>query len=74
MERPTCETCSYYDAPYCKRHPPSLVSTPSDDEFHYVSAYPANIKYDFCGEHPFFPAYIAALQTEPREKKENHAE
>jgi hypothetical protein len=98
MERPTCETCPYWEQGnhehdqdfngWCHRYPkrivetvlrlsvdeeirrdPSLVDDRTLDCLAYdlssdniTSCFPTHDKYEWCGEHPQFPAYIESLK------------
>lgn len=66
MDRPTCNTCPYWhplgnpetnDTAECRRNPPVL--------YHHARtgartpARPVSGRYDWCGEHPSVPAWLA---------------
>jgi hypothetical protein len=77
MERPTCETCVYWNEinqlkyeGECKRHSPRPVSITYqqgaiEPDFHNcaLSCWPITMDDDWCGDHPDFPAYLASLRT-----------
>jgi hypothetical protein len=75
MERPTCKSCLYWDRTgqgrsggTCRRCPPTgplkpyAEPTSGEDPAHWhPSEWNVPVTYDFewCGEHPDFPDYIA---------------
>jgi hypothetical protein len=67
MERPTCNTCPYFDKipesdeGQCRRRAPAPQVSDQD----FAPFWPKTDFEDWCGEHPDFPAYIASLKTEP---------
>ncbi len=62
MERPTCETCPYYNRGEIECHRNAPVPSNSTDN---VPAYwPFTNHDDWCGEHPDFPIYIAELKLD----------
>lgn len=72
----TCPYWDIYDAPYPKnthgediidgdchrRPPPPVAATAIPDTDGYEWYWPPTSSYDFCGEHPDFPAYITSLR------------
>lgn len=46
----------------CRRFP--RHAAPDDDRHFAVHDWPATTDYDWCGEHPDFPAYLAALKAQ----------
>ena len=78
MERPTCETCPYWDGDhsvkgigYCKRNAPVPIILPLRGELpndYHIGDDPTFAELagtDWCGEHPQFPAYIESLKPVP---------
>ena len=71
MDSPTCETCPYFhwlvnDKGMCRRRSPQPnVSNPERDVGRMVAEWPDVSDYDWCGEHPDFPAWIES-QRKPR--------
>jgi hypothetical protein len=70
MERPMCETCPYWDSPskdttsgLCCRNAPRSLSSFHDAVDDPVAQWPMTMEWEFCGEHPDFPAYIAATRS-----------
>jgi len=71
MEKPTCETCPYwyqhtgykeFDSGNCRRRAPTLeydLMAHKDSKLK-LPTYPTTDKEKWCGEHPDFPAWIAA--------------
>jgi len=63
MDRPTCETCAYFQAYVdggegeCRRHAPRSLNEVDNRDDHAVIHLP-----HWCGEHPDFPAYLASLK------------
>ena len=61
-EKPTCGTCVFFRRNYgdCRRHPPVYVSAEGD----YCGSFrfPETHEYQWCGEHPDFPAYVASTK------------
>lgn len=62
MNRPTCETCPFWDAPVflsssgpgrCRHDAPTLGPEPF-----YQAMFPPMFSTGFCGEHPGFQAYL----------------
>lgn len=47
----------------CHRFPPAILSRQQRDEQTCSSDYPVTIDFEWCGEHPDFPAYIESLKT-----------
>jgi hypothetical protein len=76
MERPTCKTCPYWseeeqEEGLCRRAAPSPIHIGMYSD--RIDAFPEHIKpfeqcwpstyaFDFCGEHPDFPAFLAATR------------
>ena len=78
MEKPICETCPYWDAEpsgthgSCRRNAPSpLLWHPIRDRYDLADHawWPITGREDCCGEHPSFPAYIAATKAAATRKK-----
>lgn len=75
MDRPTCRTCPFWDcdqrgeptdetdARQCRRLPPQINQEWADTHGGNV-AWPTTFTYDWCGEHPDFPAYLASLRVD----------
>lgn len=77
MERPTCETCPYWDVfsageddGFCRRYAPRPSQEGLQRPYNPAikgdrrEVFPATTKIqEWCGEHPDFPAYIAALRA-----------
>lgn len=64
MERPTCGTCPYLfeeevGEHTCRRH------APKPSKFDNAEWPIVDHEYDTCGEHPDFPAWIAATRSAP---------
>ena len=63
MDRPKCETCLYWNGNaaggWCHRYPPAYKLSET------VYLQPQTDEKDWCGEHPDFPAYIAATRSAP---------
>ncbi len=70
MDRPTCVTCPYWDTDayddedepeqlgkrgLCRRLPPRVIGNDS-------TCHPDSYWFEWCGEHPDFPAYLASLK------------
>ena len=57
MDRPTCETCDYFDLyntnGVCRRNPPQILLT-ADSDSDVSMAWPVVDKDDWCGEHQLF--------------------
>jgi hypothetical protein len=74
MDRPTCETCPFWDGPdevgtgICRRHAPTPAkrSTEQDkseqDKSERFPVWPRTVEDEWCGEHPDFPAWIASAK------------
>jgi hypothetical protein len=79
IKRPTCATCPYWDEPdlddkfdedegrysQCRRRGPRLHA-PSCEELDrnpWWGIWPNVFEHDWCGEHPDFPAYLAARKA-----------
>lgn len=65
MERPTCESCPYWDRVdegdehgWCHRYPPVIDP---DDPDEVIS--PFVVRRRWCGEHPDFPDYLEELRS-----------
>jgi len=66
-ERPTCETCPYWEEQdkhqgLCRRHAPRSVidgELPENEEYQQFPIYPITLDYEWCGSHPDFPAWLA---------------
>lgn len=58
MDRPTCETCPWFEAwerssGECRRHAPQpRVLLENTDEEHVIPRWPELCSEDWCGEHP----------------------
>jgi hypothetical protein len=68
MERPTCETCVFFDDELdgrCRRNPPTptVFLWPAAEEPTASTIWPSVWSGDWCGEHPDFPRYFAALDA-----------
>lgn len=78
MERPECSSCPYWDelddheyAPIiglCHRTPPRYTGSHTSSDSSKSATpdawdFPWTTESDWCGEHPDFPAYIAALKS-----------
>jgi hypothetical protein len=72
VNRPTCSSCGYWEEDteeypssdrlgFCRRHPP--VRFLEDEHNEDRSVYPETIDSDWCGEHPDFPAFLAATRS-----------
>lgn len=71
MERPTCKTCPYWilmgkdddddEFGECRHTPPDLVQADAWDDY-LNCKWPRTYVFNWCGEHPDFPAYIAATR------------
>lgn len=66
MDRPTCKTCPYFDSyengtdeGECRIGRP-IIGEVDDKPF---GVWPPTYEFEFCGEHPDFPAYIASLKV-----------
>ncbi len=58
MDKPTCETCPFWDmlyddSGYCK------VNGPVMNDKQTCVVWPRTQPGDFCGRHPDFPSYLA---------------
>jgi hypothetical protein len=64
MNRPTCETCPYWESldcnlGYCRRRAPRPYSDlMSEHEERFAAEWPSSTPDDWCGEHPDFPEWI----------------
>lgn len=81
MERPTCATCPFWelfdedgDDGNCHRNPPTVSSTPNQEQEGvniagdpYYGWFPVVSVFNWCGEHPDFPDYIASLKAKAAE-------
>ncbi len=79
MERPTCGTCPYWesegqsadiddsDVGYCHRFPvtpASLIRVEGTENYSVRCQEPQTYDFDWCGEHPDFPAWIEHRRQE----------
>jgi hypothetical protein len=67
MDRPTCETCPFWDGPdevglgICRKHAPTPSTTRTEPEKSFrFPVWPLTVEDEWCGEHPDFPAWIAS--------------
>jgi hypothetical protein len=63
MERPTCATCAYWvdsslGGGQCRRMSPQMLPHANMEGLRFPFTSPLH----WCGEHPDFPAYIAATR------------
>jgi hypothetical protein len=77
VDRPTCETCPYWTDPdknefgECRVVAPTLtpaelaVRIYDDTNGMEYGAWPTTYFDSWCGQHPDFPAYIAARKAQP---------
>lgn len=75
----TCKTCVYWDeigevrdsdewVGWCRRFPPNAVGPPGSGSKGTLLT--VTLREDWCGEHPNFPAYVAALKSAPAQPAE----
>ncbi len=70
MDRPTCETCPFWEDGNCRRYPPHIYEKgcleDKEGNFLPVYFYPETEGDEWCGEHPDFPEYLQSLKrSEP---------
>lgn len=71
MDRPTCKTCPYWynagdEDGECRKRAPITHAPPNlenANSTYYVVWWPTTWAKEWCGEHPDFPAYIAATRN-----------
>ncbi len=71
MDKPTCETCPYWDSDSCveefwcacRRNPPTLEG---DEE---RGGWLATHRENWCGEHPDFPKWIEEQRKDANDAK-----
>jgi hypothetical protein len=73
MDRPTCKTCPYHlrqeqndDQGTCCRFPPRVPDDYSQQSDALSMLWPLTFHDAACGEHPDFPAFIAATRRSPK--------
>jgi hypothetical protein len=71
MDRPTCETCPYWrevegqQEGECRRHTPTIGERIDGIESMVNAEWPYTDYFDWCGEHPDFPACMASRTVIP---------